>query len=90
MAVAPWIVSDELWERIEPLLPKVERRFRFPGRRRLPDRQALWQRAGVWERLHAPLLAELRAASELEWSRAVADSSHVRAKKGLAARPEPG
>jgi hypothetical protein len=28
MAVAPWIVSDGLWERIEPLLPKVERRFR--------------------------------------------------------------
>src|SRR6516164_9389359 len=41
MAVAPWIVSDELWERIEPLLPKVERRFRYPGRKRLPDRQAL-------------------------------------------------
>src|SRR5213083_2242298 len=41
MAVAPWIVSDELWLRIEPLLPKVERRFRYPGRKRLPDRQAL-------------------------------------------------
>ena len=27
--------------RIEPLLPKVERRFRYPGRKRLPDRQAL-------------------------------------------------
>src|SRR5207237_8544290 len=41
MAVAPWIVSEELWERIEPLLPKVERRFRYPGRKRLRDRQAL-------------------------------------------------
>jgi transposase len=41
MAAAPWIVSDALWERIEPLLPKVERRFRFPGRKRLPDREAL-------------------------------------------------
>ncbi|HWQ23117.1 MAG TPA: transposase [Gaiellaceae bacterium] len=41
MATAPWIVSDALWERIEPLLPKVERRYRFPGRKRLPDRQAL-------------------------------------------------
>ena len=41
MAVAPWIVSDELWERIEQLLPKVERRFRYPGRKRLPDREAL-------------------------------------------------
>jgi hypothetical protein len=41
MAVAPWIVSDALWDRIGPLLPKVERRFRFPGRKRLPDREAL-------------------------------------------------
>jgi transposase len=99
MAVAPWEVSDQLWERIEPLLPKVKRRARYPGRKRLPDRQALqgilfvlhtaiawrhlplelgfgsgstcyrrldeWQRAGVWERLHALLLRELRAASEL-------------------------
>ena len=41
MAAKPWVVSDELWGRIEPLLPKVERRFRYPGRKRLPDRQAL-------------------------------------------------
>jgi len=31
MAVAPWVVSDGLWERVAPLLPKVARRFRFPG-----------------------------------------------------------
>jgi transposase len=37
----PWIVSDGLWERIEPLLPQVERRHRHPGRRRVPDRQVL-------------------------------------------------
>jgi transposase len=37
----PWVVSDELWERIEPLLPKVQRRSRYPGRRRLDDRKAL-------------------------------------------------
>lgn len=24
---SPWIVSDDLWERIEPLLPKRERRL---------------------------------------------------------------
>jgi len=115
MAVAPWIVSDELWALVEPLLPKRERRFRYPGRKRLPDREALqgilfvlhtgiawrhlplelgfgsgvtcwrrldeWQRAGVWERLHLVLLERLRAAGEIEWSRAVADSSHVQAKK---------
>ena len=37
----PWEVEDGLWELIEPLLPKVERRFRHPGRKRLDDRQAL-------------------------------------------------
>ena len=110
MAVGPWLVSDELWRRVEPLLPKAQRRFRYPGRKRLPDREALqgilfvlhtgiagsgatcyrrldeWQKARVWERLHALLLAELRAAGELEWSRAVCDSSHVQAKKGAPRR----
>jgi hypothetical protein len=38
--------------------------------------------AGVWERLHELLLAELHAAGEIEWSRAIADASHVQAKKG--------
>jgi len=41
-----------------------------------------WQEAGVWARLHELLLAELHAAGEIEWSRAIADSSHVQAKKG--------
>ena len=41
MAAAPWIVPDELWELVEPLLPERERRFRYPGRKRLPDRQCL-------------------------------------------------
>jgi len=120
MATAPWIVSDELWGRVEPLLPKVERRFRYPGRKRLPDRLALqgilfvlhtgmawrhlpselgfgggstcyrrldeWQRAGVWERLHEVLLAELHADGLIEWGRAVADGSHVQAKKGAPRR----
>src|SRR5437762_10038245 len=45
-----------------------------------------WQEAGVWQKLHALLLAELRAAGEIEWSRAVADSSHVQAKKGAPRR----
>jgi transposase len=44
VAAKPWVVSDEFWERIEPLLPKVERRFRYPGRKRLPDRRELRQR----------------------------------------------
>jgi transposase len=116
------LVSDGLWERIEPLLPRIERRFRYPGRKRVPDRQALtgilfvlktgipwedlpqemgcgsgmtcwrrlrdWNEAGVWERLHQVLLDELQDAGALDWSRAVVDSSHVRAKGG-APRPAP-
>ncbi len=112
----PWIVSDRLWERIEPLLPKVERRRRHPGRKRLDDRLALpgivfvlytaipweflpqelgfgsgmtcWRRlrdghqAGLWHRPHQLLLTELHAAGQLDWSKAVIDSSHVRALKG--------
>ena len=114
------LVSDELWELIEPLIPQVKRRYRYPGRRRLGDRKVLtgilfvlrtgipweylpqelgcgsgmtcwrrlreWQEAGVWQRLHELLLAELHAAGEIEWSRAIADSSHVQAKKGARKR----
>ena len=112
----PWIVSDSLWERVEPLLPKVQRRTHHPGRKRLDDRKALcgilfvlytaipweflpqelgfgsgmtcwrrlrdWHQAGVWDKLHRLLLAELHAAGQLDWSKAVIDSSHVRALKG--------
>jgi transposase len=36
------LVSDELWQRIEPLLPKPKkRRFRYPGRKPLDPRKAL-------------------------------------------------
>jgi transposase len=118
MRESPWVVSDGLWERIEPLLPRWHRRFRYPGRRPLDDRSVLsgilfvlhtgiawehlprelgfgsgmtcwrrlrlWQEAGVWQRLHELLLAELHAAGELDWSRAVADSSQIQAKRGAA------
>ncbi len=47
-------------------------------RRRLRD----WHQAGVWQKLHELLLAELHAAGKLDWSKAVIDSSHVRALKG--------
>lgn len=116
MRESPWVVSDGLWERVEPLLPAWPRRFRYPGRRPVDDRRVLsgilfvlhtgiawehlpqelgfgsgmtcwrrlrrWQQAGVWQRLHELLLAELHAAGELDWSRAVADSSQIQAKKG--------
>ena len=37
----PWEIDDGLWERIEPLPAVVERRYRYPGRRRLDDRRVL-------------------------------------------------
>lgn len=46
--------------------------------RRLRD----WHKAGVWKRIHLMLLSELRAADKLDWSRAVVDSSSIRALKG--------
>jgi transposase len=35
------ILSDELWTRLEPLIPTPPRRYRFPGRRRVDNRAAL-------------------------------------------------
>jgi transposase len=114
--MARYEVSDELWVRIEPLLPVRARRARWPGRLPLDDRGCLngilfvlltgiswvdlpqqlgygsgmtcwrrlrdWTQAGVWGQLHALLLAELHAADQIDWSRAAADGSHVRAKRG--------
>lgn len=110
----PWIVSDELWSLIAPLLPKPGPKL-VEGRPRVPDRQAFcgilfvlhtgiqweylpqelgfgsgmtcwrrlaaWNEAGVWDQLHAVLLKELRSKNQLDWSRAVIDSSHVRAAR---------
>lgn len=45
-----------------------------------------WQAAGVWERLHRLLLTRLRAADAIDFSRAIADSSQVQAKKGAPRR----
>ncbi len=115
------LVSEELWGLVEPLIPKVQRRHRYPGRKRIDDRKVLsgilfvlktgigwehlpqemgcgsgmtcwrrlheWQKAGVWQRLHEVLLAKLREADRIDWSRAVADSSFLPALKGA---PKPG
>jgi transposase len=115
------LVDDQLWELIEPLLPRSPRRRRNPGRRRIDDRLVLngilfvlttgiawqqlpqelgfgsgmtcwrrlrdWHQAGVWQRLHELLLAKLRRAERLDLSRAVCDSSSLRALLG-AAKPD--
>ena len=41
-----------------------------------------WQEAGVWKKLHEVLLAKLREADKIDWSRAVVDSASVRAVGG--------
>jgi transposase len=35
------LVPDELWEVVEPLIPQVKRRYRYPGRKRIDDRRVL-------------------------------------------------
>jgi transposase len=55
------LLTDELWARLEPLLPVHQRRFRHPGRKRTPDRAALEgilfvARTGIgWNRLPTEL-----------------------------------
>lgn len=51
--------------------------------RRLRD----WQQAGVWNRLHETLLAKLRAADRIDFSRVVIDSSSVGAGEKQARTP---
>jgi len=46
--------------------------------RRLRD----WQAAGVWAMIHVLLLARLRGADRIDWSRALVDSGSVRAVLG--------
>ena len=110
------LVTDELWEFIEPLIPAKPRRFRYPGRKPIEPRKALtgilfvlrtgipweelpqemgcgsgmtcwrrleeWQEAGVWDEIHRLLLNELRAADQIDFSRAVVDSGSIRAVGG--------
>lgn len=46
------------------------------------------QMAGVWDRIHRALLDQLNAAERIDWSRAVVDSSSVRAV-GAGEKTEP-
>lgn len=49
-------------------------------------RLAEWTKAEVWPRLHEVLLAKLRSANVLGFSRAAVDGSHIRALKPPASR----
>lgn len=110
------LLTDELWQIIEPIIPAVPRRKKYAGRKRLHPRACLtgilfvlktgigwehlpkemncgsgmtcwrrlrdWQAAGVWDKLHQTLLAHLHQAGQIDWSRALVDSSSVRAIRG--------
>lgn len=46
------------------------------------NRLDAWRRAGVWQKLHELLLAKLRGAEEIDFSRVIVDSSSIRAVHG--------
>ena len=48
-----------------------------------------WQQAGVWQQLHEVMLARLNQIDGIDWSRAVVDSSSVRAVLGRTNRSQP-
>jgi transposase len=113
--MAKVLISDDLWEVIEPLLPVIEASPKG-GRPPIGNREALtgilfvlktgipwedlpqemgcgcgmtcwrrlrdWQAAGVWKRLHELLLEGLNGAGAIDWTRAVVDSSSIRAVGG--------
>jgi transposase len=41
-----------------------------------------WSQLGLWQRMHELLLAKLRGAEQLDWSRALVDCSQVKAPLG--------
>lgn len=41
-----------------------------------------WQKKGVWQKIHEALLAHLQQADRIDWSRAIVDSSSIRAMHG--------
>ena len=50
-----------------------------------------WQQSGIWAKIHETLLARLHKSDGIDWSRALVDSSSVRAvfggkKRGLTRR----
>jgi transposase len=112
------LLPDELWELIEPLLPRWTPSPKG-GQPPVSDRNVLtgilfvlktgipwedlpcemncgcgmtcwrrlrdWQKDGTWDKIPKVLLDKLRGADKIAWSRALSDSSFVRAAYGGAA-----
>jgi transposase len=45
-------------------------------------RLQLWQKLGIWKKIHEALLAHLQGAGQIDWSRAIVDSTSIRAVHG--------
>lgn len=120
--MAKALITDDLWEIIEPHIPVKPRRKCHTGRKSLPARATLtgivfvlmsgipwemlpqemgcgcgmtcwrrlrdWQQAGVWQKIHRILLATLRNADQIDFSRCAVDSATIRAVGG-AKEPAP-
>ena len=110
------LVPDELWKRIEPLMPAPPSHAKG-GRPRIADRAVLtgivfvlvtgipweylpkelgcgcgmtcwrrlrdWTGAGLWNFILAHLHQDLGLLDQIDWERALVDSSLVPAKKGV-------
>ena len=82
-----WEIGDGLWSVVGPLPPKMS--GAAPGHKRIDDRKTLqgvlfvlYEAAGVWEELQQVLLDRLRAADQVDLSRATVDASQIQAKRG--------
>lgn len=116
------LISEDLWNLIEPHIPVKPRRKCHTGRNSLPARACLcgilfvlmsgipwemlpqemgcgsgmtcwrrlrdWQNAGVWKKIHEILLAQLRHADQIDFTRCAVDSATIRAVGG-AKKPAP-
>ncbi len=114
--MAKALLTDELWQIIEPHIPIKPRKIRHSGRKPLPPRNCLtgilfvlmsgirwemlpqemgcgsgmtcwrrlhdWQAAGVWQTVHEILLAKLRSADQIDFTRCAVDSATIRAVGG--------
>lgn len=73
-AIVYVFTSGCAWRHLPPSfgvsVPTAHRRF------------TTWARAGVFDELHHQVLDRLGAGGDFDWSAAILDAAHVRAKKG--------